>query len=82
MLRRIFIPLALLLSPLAAADAPALSAAQYMAAMKAAGPTGGVLIKADMTQTSPTGEKKSIKVQIKRRELGAGKSEHLYQVCC
>jgi hypothetical protein len=80
MLRRIILPLTLLLSPLTAAEAPALSAAQYVAAMKAAGPQGGVLIKADMTQTDAAGAKKSLKVQIKRRELGAGKSEHLYQV--
>lgn len=78
--RHLLLLLALLLVPASAADAPALTAAQYMAAMKAAGPKGGVLIKADMTQTDAAGAKTSLKVQIKRRELAGGKSEHLYQV--
>jgi hypothetical protein len=70
----------LLLSSTVVAQEAALSAAQYVAAMKAAAPKGGCYIRVKMDTVDAGGARQSLQVQIKRRDLGAGKAEHLYQV--
>jgi hypothetical protein len=65
--------------PLAAQQAE-LSAAQYIAAVKAAAPQGACFIRVEMEHATAGGAGQKLQVQIKRRDLGAGKAEHLYQV--
>jgi hypothetical protein len=62
------------------ADTALLTAGQYIAAMKAAAPQGGVYIRAKMETRTAAGQRESLQIQIKRRELTGSKSECFYQI--
>jgi hypothetical protein len=70
----------LLSSLCAQAQTPTLTAPEYIAAIKAAAPKGGVYIRAQMKVATADGQRQTLQVQIKRRELSPTHSEHLYQI--
>lgn len=74
--RRLALILLLLASP---ALSQTLTAPEFIATVKAAAPKGGVYLRGRMEQTSATG-KTVLQLQIKRRSLADGGSEHLYQL--
>lgn len=65
----------------AAAPAQEYTAAQLLAGVKAARPSGGIYARLRMAHTAPGAAKAEVlQVQVKRRIADSGKSEHLYQL--
>jgi outer membrane lipoprotein-sorting protein len=75
---RLALILLLFASP-ASSQTKTLTAPEFIATVKAAAPKGGVYLRGRMEQTSATG-KTVLQLQIKRRSLANGASEHLYQL--